>query len=459
MVRGANRKQLAAMRSVERRVWTSAAILALGGMLFGYDTGVVSGALLYIRKNFGGLSSFRQELVTSMLLVGAAAGAFAAGRIADRIGRKKTLMISVLLFIAGVLLAAECPTYILLLVGRVTVGLAIGSISTVVPLYIGELAPTRQRGALVSLNQLALSIGILTAYLVDYGLSGSGDWRLMFGLAVVPSVGLLAGILFLRESPHWLIRQGREDEARAALARVRTPSEIEPEIAAVHAVSMRQQAGARATLSSAVRPLLVLGVLLAVFQQVTGINSVLYYAPSLLHGAGFGHSDALLANVVNGVVSVGMTGLAIWLLDRVGRRPLLITGTAGMAAGMAITALSFLAGRQLTGTLAIVALAGLVIYTGSFAVGMGPVFWLLIAEIYPLTVRGAAMSVATLANWAANFVVTISFLTLVGAFGGHWVFFLFAFLTLVALAYFYRAVPETKGRSLEDIERGLAAAS
>jgi sugar porter (SP) family MFS transporter len=235
---------------------------------------------------------------------------------------------------------------------------------------------------------------------------------------------------------------------------VRNGSDIEAEIREVHEISQRK-AGARELISPRVRPLLMVGVLLAVFQQITGINTVIYYAPSLLQGAGFGNSAALLANVVNGAVNVGMTIVAIWLLDKVGRRPLLLSGTTGMAVGMTITALSFLGGEHLTGAVAIIAVIGLLIYTGSFAIGLGPVFWLLIAEIYPLKIRGSAMSVASMANWAANFVVTISFLTLLSAIGGVGVFFLFGFLTLVALGYFWRRVPETKGRSLQEIEREL----
>jgi MFS family permease len=198
---------------------------------------------------------------------------------------------------------------------------------------------------------------------------------------------------------------------------------------------------------------------MAVFQQITGINTVIYYAPSLLAGAGLGNSASLLANVVNGAVNVGMTIVAIRLLDRTGRRPLLLTGTAGMAVGMVITAVAFLGGDQLRGGAAYLAIAGLLVYTGSFAVGLGPVFWLMIAEIYPLRIRGQAMSVATIANWAANFVVTISFLTLLHAITPRGVFFLFAFLSLVALAYFAKRVPETAQRSLQDIERDLGATS
>jgi sugar porter (SP) family MFS transporter len=440
---------------IRRHVAVSAAITALGGLLFGYDTGVVSGALLFLKKDFGGLSSFQQELVTSLLLVGAIIGALTAGRVADRIGRRVTVMITAVVFILGVLLAAFTPTYPVLLAARIIIGLAVGAASMIVPLYIGEIVPPRVRGGLVSLNQLAITSGILVSYLIDYGLSSTGNWRLMFGLAAIPAVALFTGMLFQRESPHWLIRQGRVDEARAVLARVRDKDEIEPEIRDVQDVSERR-AGVRELLSRNVRPMLKVGVLLAVFQQVTGINTVIYYAPSLLQGAGFGNSAALLANVVNGAVNVGMTIVAVSLLDRVGRRPLLLSGTAGMAVGMTITALSFLGGSHLHGALAIVAVLGLLIYTGSFAIGLGPVFWLLIAEIYPLTIRGAAMSVASMANWAANFVVTVTFLTLLNAIGGVGVFFLYGFLTLVALAYFWRKVPETKGRSLQQIERDLA---
>jgi sugar porter (SP) family MFS transporter len=440
--------------SVRRHVLGAAGVTALGGLLFGYDTGVVSGALLFLKNEFGGLSSFQQELVTSLLLVGAMIGAFGAGRVADRIGRRPTILITAVVFVVGVLLAAFTPTFWTLIVARVVIGLAVGSASMTVPLYIGEVAPPRTRGALVSLNQLAITSGIVISYLVDYGLASTANWRLMFGLAAIPAIMLFVGMLTQRESPHWLIRQGREDEARGVLLRLRDGSDIDAEVAEVKEVAAHK-VSARDLLARGVRPALWLGILLAVFQQITGINTVIYYAPSLLAGAGLGNSASLLANVGIGAVNVGMTVVAIRLLDRTGRRPLLLTGTAGMAAGMIITALAFLGGDQLHGAAAYVAIAGLLIYTGSFAVGLGPVFWLMIAEIYPLRIRGQAMSVATIANWGANFVVTISFLTLLNAITPKGVFFLFAFLTLVALAYFARRVPETKQRSLQQIERDL----
>jgi sugar porter (SP) family MFS transporter len=441
--------------TIRRHVLLGAAITALGGLLFGYDTGVISGALLFIGKDFHGLTSFDKELLTSILLIGALIGALGAGRIADAIGRRPTVLITAAVFVGGVMLAAFSPSYAVLVAARVIIGLAVGSASMVVPLYIGEVAPPKIRGALVSFNQLAITIGILTSYLVDYGLASSENWRLMFGLAAIPAVLMFAGMLFQHESPHWLVAHGREDEARQVLHRVRSDDDIDAEIAGVKELSGRQSSW-RELLDPSVRHVMVLGVALAVFQQITGINTIIYYAPTLLASAGLGSSAALLANVVNGGVNVLMTIVAIRLLDRSGRRPLLLSGTAGMAVGMAVVGTTFaVGGDSLHGGAAILAIAGLLIYTGSFAIGLGPVFWLLISEIYPVKIRGRAMSVATMANWGANFIVTISFLTLLSAIGNAGTFFLFGGLSIVALVYFQRQVPETKNRSLEEIERDL----
>jgi sugar porter (SP) family MFS transporter len=382
-------------------------------------------------------------------------GALAAGRIADRVGRRPTVLGTAALFVAGVMLAASSQSYGVLVGARVIIGLAVGSASMVVPLYIGEIVPPRIRGALVSFNQLAITAGILASYLVDYGLASTRNWRLMFGLAAIPAILMFTGMLFQHESPHWLVAQGREDEAREVLHQVRDEGDIDAEIAEVRELSTRQSS-LREVLNPALRHVMILGVALAVFQQITGINTIIYYAPTLLSSAGLGNSAALLANVVNGAVNVLMTIVAIRLLDRTGRRPLLLGGTTGMAVGMIVVALTFaIGGSHLHGGTAYIAIAGLLLYTGSFAIGLGPVFWLLISEIYPVKIRGQAMSVATMANWGANFVVTVSFLTLLSAIGNAGTFFLFAGLSIVALAYFQRQVPETKNRSLQDIERDL----
>jgi sugar porter (SP) family MFS transporter len=447
----------AAESPLDRAVLWSAAITALGGLLFGYDTGVVSGALLFLHNSFGHVSSLQKELVTSLLLVGAAVGAAGAGRVADRFGRRPLILATAVVFIIGVLGAAFSPVYVFLVAMRFVIGLAVGSASMTVPLYIGELAPARYRGALVSFNQLAITSGILMSFLADYWLGSSQNWRLMFGLAAIPAALLFIGTLTQPESPHWLIVQGRVDEARDILARYRKgEKEIDDEIDDVQSVG-DEHTKLSDLMSPKVRKLVIIGVALAVFQQVTGINTVIYYAPTLLGNAGFGNSAALLANVGNGIVNVGLTIVAILIIDRVGRRPLLIFGTAGMAVALTTIAVDFaVGGNDLHGAGAVVAIVALAVYTGSFAIGLGPVFWLLISELYPQRLRGTAMSVATIANWAANFVVTISFLTLLSAITNAGTFFLFAALTIVALIYFMLRVPETKGRTLTDIERDLA---
>jgi sugar porter (SP) family MFS transporter len=437
-------------------VWT-AAITALGGLLFGYDTGVISGALLFLHTSFGNLSSFDKELVTGLLLVGAAVGAFGSGRLADMIGRRSVILITAAVFVLGVLGAAFSPTFWFLVVTRFVIGLAVGSASMAVPLYISEVAPPRVRGALVSFNQLALTAGILVSFLVDYALSSSADWRLMFGLATIPAALLFVGMLTQAESPVWLVTHGRITEARKVLRRVRSADhDIEGEIDDIRSLGQRTTSY-RELLRPDVRKLVAIGVLLAVFQQITGINTVIYYAPTLLHQAGLGNSASLLANVGNGIVNVGMTVVAIWLIDKVGRRVLLVTGTVGMAIALFVVAATFaLSGNTLGHTASIVAVVSLAVYTGSFAIGLGPVFWLLISEIYPAQIRGKAMSIATIANWGANFVVAVSFLTLLNAISNAGTFFLLGFLSLVAVAYFWRKVPETKGLTLEQIEREMA---
>jgi sugar porter (SP) family MFS transporter len=432
-------------------VWT-AAITALGGLLFGYDTGVVSGALLFLKDDFPHITSFQKELVTSLLLVGAAIGAIGAGRVADRIGRRPTILMTAAVFVIGVLGAAVAPAFGVLLAARVVIGLAVGSASMVVPMYIGEAAPPKYRGGLVSFNQLAITSGILVSYLTDYGLSSSREWRLMFGLAAIPALLLFLGMLTQAESPEWLVTHGREEDARRVLSRLRHYGNVDVELASMKEGMQRQNVTVAELLRPRFRGALTLGVLLAVFQQITGINTIIYYAPTLLNNAGLGSRSALLANVINGGINVSMTLVAIRLLDRTGRRTLLVLGTCGMTLALLVIAVTFqVGGSHLTGTAAIVTIIFLFFYTGSFAIGLGPVFWLLIAEIYPVRVRAPAMSVATFANWAANFVVTISFLTLLSSITDAGTFFLFGFLSLVAVVYFWRRVPETKGLRLEEI--------
>ncbi len=431
-----------------------AATAALGGLLFGYDTGVISGALLFLRVAFH-LSALMQGVVTSIALAGATLGASVAGVLADRFGRRPILLVTAAIFVAGALVSAFAVNLPMLLAGRLLVGVGIGGASMLTPLYLAEIAPARQRGALVSFNQLALTLGILVSYLVGYVLAASGAWRWMLGLGAVPGVILGLGMLLLPETPRWLAGHGRTAAAEAALHRLgRGPHEIAPELAALRA-DLQAEAKARPEnkLGHATARLpLIVGVGLAVFQQVTGINTVIYFAPQIFQASGLSSaSAAILATAGIGVVNVAMTGVAIWLVDRVGRRVLLLAGLGGMTVSLCVLAGGFALGHG--AMLGWVTAAGLAAYVGCFAIGLGPVFWLLISEIFPLAVRGRGMSQATIANWGANLVVALTFLDLVNVLGRSGVFLGYAILSVAALVFAWRLVPETKGRSLEEIER------
>jgi SP family galactose:H+ symporter-like MFS transporter len=435
----------------ERFTRVVVAVAALGGLLFGYDTGVISGAILFIKQSFA-LSAQLQEIVISAVLGGAVIGAFAGGRLADRFGRRKMIIVSAIIFSIGALGTAFTPLVSLLIAGRIVVGIAIGIASFIAPMYISEIAPARVRGSLVSVNQLAITIGIVVSYLVDYAFSGIKAWRPMLGLAAVPSIILGLAMWRLPSSPRWLVAQGQTGRARKVLGRIRQTSEIAGEVEDIER-SLEKQKGAGALLAHPMlRMALFVGIGLAVFQQLTGINTVIYYAPTIFEFAGFRTAGfSILATVAVGLVNVGFTLLAIRLLDRVGRRPLLLGGVAGQIAGLAILGLAFQL-HQLARFIGYLAMASLAIYVASFAIGLGPVFWLMISEIYPLRVRGAAMSIATVVNWGMNLVVAVTFLTLVGAIGRPGTFWIYSAIGIAAWLFFYFLVPETKGKSLEEIE-------
>jgi sugar porter (SP) family MFS transporter len=432
----------------------AAIFAAVGGLLFGYDTAAISGAVIFIKQQFS-LSTFPEELVVGMVLVGAATAALGGGRLSDRLGRRATLMLTSVIFILGALICAFAGSFQVLLVGRTVVGLGIGLASTTVPVYISEVSPPNARGWQVSLFQLAITIGILVAYLVDYAFAGNGGWRWMLGLAVVPGLILGLGMLYLPESPRWLAKHGQTEKALKILSRIRGTSNVAAEFQEIQStLSQGSERGHWSELlSPAVRPALVVGIGLAVFQQITGINTVIYYAPTILQSAGISSaSGAILATAGIGVVNVVMTLVSMWLIDRMGRRPLLLTGTAGIVITLGILGFAFL---RPGGGLALVAVVTLMAYVASFAISLGPIFWLLISEIYPLKIRGLAEGTAAASNWAANLLVSLTFLTLVQALGPTRTFWLYAFFAVAAWIFAYYLVPETKGRTLEQIERSL----
>jgi sugar porter (SP) family MFS transporter len=445
----------------ERRKFVNraAAITATGGLLFGYDTGVISGALLFIRQDFE-LTSFLEGIIVSFLLVGAMVGAFSGGPLSDRIGRRPTTLLAAIIFGLGALAVAFAPSVAFIILGRFLLGLGVGLASMIVPLYIAEIAPASRRGALVSLNQLMITIGILLSYIVGVLFTPIEGWRYMFGVALIPALILGIGMFSLPESPRWLFEHGRMDKAREVLGRSRSPEEVDQELQEMQDIKNLEGNQERVSfaelLAPFVRPALIIGIGLAIFQQITGINTVIYYAPTILQGVGFSEGGAIAATALGvGVVNVGFTILAVRIVDRAGRRPLLLIGLVGMTISLALLGTVFASGATgedasvLAGVLATACLA---MYIASFAISLGPVFWLMISEIYPLRIRGTAMSVASISNWGSNFLVALTFPVLLAALGGATLFWLFAFLGIVAWVFIYFRVPETKNRSLEEIE-------
>lgn len=443
-----NRAQLYKRNSF---VYIVASISALCGLLFGYDTGVISGAILFIQKEFA-LSATAQEITVSAVLIGAIAGAASGGFLADLFGRRVTTLLTAIVFAVGAIATALAPMLSWLIVGRIVVGFGIGFASFVAPLYISEIAPPNLRGGLVSLNQLAITVGIVLAYLVDYAFAGIEGWRWMLGLAVIPAIILGIGIWFVPDSPRWLMSRGSVKQAAIVLRKIRGTSNVDYELQEIQQGLNQQKASWSEVFSATVRPALYVGVGLAIFQQFSGINTVIYYAPQIFQLSGFqSASAAILATFSVGIINVLLTLVAIRYIDKLGRRPLLIGGLAGMALSLSMLGLAFRLPHS-SSALGWIAVASLMLYVGTFAISLGPIFWLLISEIYPQKVRGRAASVATMVNWGANLLVSLTFLTLLNLLGPSNTFWLYGLICLVALGFTYFLVPETKGRTLEEIE-------
>jgi sugar porter (SP) family MFS transporter len=432
---------------------------ALGGLLFGYDLGVVAGALLYIKPEFH-LDSVEVGFVTSSLLLGAMIGALGCGGLSERYGRRRVVQAAGVLFAAGALVASLAPVLWVLLAGRLVMGLAVGALSVSVPIYLSEITPPARRGALSGLNQLMISTGILVAYLVDLALGPAHAWRWMFGLAVVPAAALLAGLIFQPDSPRWLVRQGRIDEARAVLTRNRSQDEADADIAEI--IRAADQGGRRAELaeltrSPGLRRILVIGVALAFFQQIIGVNTIIYYAPTILTKLGYKSSAAILANAGLGGLTVLVTiVMLVFVVDRVGRRTPLVLGAIGMAACMVLLGLTFLtAGFSSGGPAGWLAIVGLAGFKICYSLSWGGMVWIMLGEMFPLRVRGVAMGIATFANWLGNLLVGQFFPQLLGV-GTGTVFFIFAGIAILACVFAIRWIPETRARTLEQIEGDLA---
>ncbi len=438
------------------------AVVVLAGALFGYDQGVISGALLGIQKAFA-VGAVALEIVTSWVTLGAMFGSLAGGYVADHFGRKRALLVAAGLFIVGASVEAFAPDVPVLVFGRLAAGFGVGVAAVAAPLYAAELAPAAQRGRFVSSYQLAITIGIFVAYLIDEALAGPGGWRLMLGVSAFVGVLLALAVLLAVESPRWFAKAGRRDDARRTLVALGGGDEADARLAAIEA-SLRAEHETPSwadVFSSRWRTPLKIGLGLAVLQQITGINAIIYYADQIFAAAGFttpaAQTEATTWAI--GGVNVLSTFIAIAFIDRLGRRPLLIAGLIGM--GFSLAAVGFAFQRSQAGgqvSLGVVTLGALIVFIVSFAFSLGPVTWTVINEIYPGDIRGRAVAVATAVNWGAAFLVSEFFLSIVKAIGQAYAFWLFAAFCALGLVWVTVVVPETRCRSLEEIETSWSRA-
>jgi MFS transporter, SP family, galactose:H+ symporter len=435
-------------------------VIMLAGALFGYDQGVISGALDGIQKEFS-VGTFLLEVITSWVTLGAMAGALVAGVLADKKGRRWTIVAAAVLFTVGALIEALAPGSLVLVAGRLLVGFGVGVASVAAPLYAAELAPSRLRGRMVSLYQLAITMGIFVAYFADYLLVNGNQWRVMLGISAIPAVLLILAILPLPDSPRWYVKMGRHDDARDALHKVEPRHDIDGELAAIEELNANEERGSwREVFVSRWRRPLIIGVTLAFLQQLTGINAIIYYADKIFAAAGFATpaSQSLATLWAIGAVNVVATFIAVAWVDRFGRRPLLMIGSIGMGVSLIVVGAMFEilsrhphqgGGSSATGT---VTLIFLVTFIASFAFSLGPVVWTIINEIYPSHIRGRAVAVATAANWFAAWLVSQFFLSLVSLITEAGTFWLFAGFCAVTYFFVRHFVPETKGKTLEEVE-------
>ncbi|MDW3942294.1 sugar porter family MFS transporter [Staphylococcus saprophyticus] len=425
---------------------------ALGGLLYGYDMGVISGALLFIKDDIP-LNSVTEGLVVASMLVGAIFGSGASGPLSDRLGRRRVVFVIAIVYIVGALILALAPSMPVLVIGRLVIGLAVGGSTAIVPVYLSEMAPTEQRGSLSSLNQLMITIGILSSYLINYAFTPIEGWRWMLGLAVVPSLILLIGVAFMPESPRWLLEHRSEKAARDVMKLTFKDSEIDKEIADMKEINSFSESTWNVLKSPWLRPTLIIGCIFALLQQIIGINAIIYYAPSIFSKAGLGDATSILGTVGIGTVNVIITIVAIMIIDKIDRKRLLVIGNIGMVASLLIMAvLIWTIGIQ---SYAWIIVACLTLFIIFFGFTWGPVLWVMLPELFPMRARGAATGAAALVLSIGSLLVAQFFPILTEVLPVEQVFLIFAVIGICALIFVIKYLPETRGRSLEEIEADL----
>ena len=439
-------------------------VVMLAGLLFGYDQGVISGALSGIDKTFHP-STIAIEIITSWVTLGAMAGALLAGILTERLGRRNTIVAAAVIFIVGALLEALAPNTVILVLGRLVLGAGVGLASVAAPLYGAENAPARLRGRFVSLYQMAITIGIFLAYFADYLLTSGNGWRFMLGISAIPAILLLIAVFPLRDSARWYIKMGRRADAESVITQIDPDCDVSAEMAKIEEVIVQDSTASWGEVFAPRwrRPLIIASVL-AILQQLTGINAIIYYADTIFAAAGFNDptSQSLATLWAVGGVNVVATLIAVFYVDRFGRKPLLIIGSTGMFLGLVTVAGAFFQLDKVSASeraamhgpseAALLALVGLVVFIASFAFSLGPVVWTVINEVFPTHVRGRGVAVATAINWLAAWVVAQTFLSLVNAISTEGTFLLFAGFCVITFIYVKLFVPETKGKTLEEVE-------
>lgn len=442
-------------------------IAALGGFLFGFDTAVISGTVGFVKQQFV-LDAVMEGWFVSSALVGCVIGVSFAGRLSDSFGRKKVLFFAAFMFFISAIGSAIAVTNFFLIIARMIGGIGVGVASMLSPLYISELSPARLRGRMVTLYQFAITIGILCAYfsnafLVQAGniIPGSGSvpvlkwifvdevWRGMFGMETIPAGLFMLLLAFVPESPRWLVKEGMVDKARDVITRIAGAKTAESEIADITETVSHESGSLRQLLEPGLRIALIIGLILPALSQFSGINAIIYYGPEIFNRAGFALSDALGGQVTIGIVNVLFTVVAIWKIDSMGRRPLLMFGIAGASLSLVLVGLFFYHNV----TSGFLLLSFFLLFIACFAISFGPVTWVVLSEIYPTRIRGRAMAIGTMSLWIANVILGQTFpwsLENVGEAGTFW---MFAFMCVPAFILVWKVVPETKGRTLEEIER------
>jgi SP family xylose:H+ symportor-like MFS transporter len=436
-------------------------VAALGGLLFGYDTGVINGAIGPLKAHFT-LDAKWAGWATGCALLGCAIGAGAAGALSDRFGRKKVLILSAVLFFISAVGTAIPRSIAAFIIYRILGGIGVGAASISSPMYIAEISPARIRGRMVSVNQFAIVTGFLVVYFVNYFIALQGDlawneqvgWRWMFGSEALPALLLLVCLFFVPESPRWLTKQNRVDEALGILARVDGSRYAQAELIEIKDAVAHERGSLRQLFQPGMKIVLVIGIVLAVLQQVTGINVFLYFGTEIFKKMGSETNAALLQTVIVGAVNLTFTVIAIWTVDRLGRKPLMMIGSTGM--GVSLLAMGVAAYSRTTGLWILVFILG---YIACFALSVGPVTWVILSEIFPTRIRGRAMAVATVCLWVANYVISQTFPMmdenpwLLGKFHRAFPFWLYGAFCIILLVFVGRYVPETKGKTLEEIEK------